>query len=393
MVSDAQIRAIQEALRGLSVPAWLFYGFQKIDPLALRILGFSEDAHISRRWFYLVPDRGEPRKLVHRIEAFQLDHLPGSRRVYLRWSELESELTRLVSGHDRVAMQYSPQCGIPYVSRIDAGTVELLRSTGVEVVSSADLIQVFEAALTEQQAQQHKETARAITEIVNDTFREAAEELQSGQSLVEHEVQQSILSAFSDRGLVWDHAPIVAVNAHSGDPHYYPPIEGSGRISSGDFLLIDLWARPASGIYADITWTAFFGPSVPDPIGQTFDIVRKARDRGVEFLDETLRAGREVQGWQVDDQVRAVIEEAGFGSFFVHRTGHSIGREVHGNGVNFDNTETHDTRRVIPGVLCSVEPGIYLDDFGVRTEINVLAGPHGVEVTTPPQDGVLTFDL
>ena len=393
MSSSSQIQAVQDALYRLSVPGWLFYGFQRIDPLALRILGFPEDAHISRRWFYLVPDRGDPRKLVHRIEAFQLDHLPGSQRVYLKWSELKSELARLLSGHDRVAMQYSPECGIPYVSRIDAGTVELVRSTGVEVIPSADLIQLFEAVLTAQQAEQQRETARALTEIVNDTFQETAEKIQSGRSLLEYEVQQSILSAFEDRGLVWDHAPIVAVNGHSGNPHYYPPVEGSERISNGDFLLIDLWARPAAGVYADITWTAFFGPAVPGPIGQAFDIVREARDRGVEFLDETLASGREVQGWQVDDQVRAVIEKAGFGNFFMHRTGHNIGREVHGNGVNFDNLETHDTRKVIPGVLCSVEPGIYLEDFGVRTEINVLVGETGVEVTTPPQERILTFEL
>ena len=393
MSSSSQIQAVQDALYRLSVPGWLFYGFQLIDPLALRILGFPEDAHISRRWFYLVPDRGEPRKLVHRIEAFQLDHLPGSQRVYLKWSELKSELGRLLSGLDQVAMQYSPECGIPYVSRIDAGTVELVRSTGVEVISSADLIQLFEAVLTAQQAEQQIETAKALTEIVNDTFQGTAEKIQSGRSLREYEVQQSILSSFEDRGLVWDHAPIVAVNGHSGNPHYYPPAEGSGRISRGDFLLIDLWARPAAGVYADITWTAFFGPTVPDPIGQAFDIVRKARDRGVEFLDETLASGREVLGWQVDDQVRAVIERAGFGNFFVHRTGHNIGQEVHGNGVNFDNLETRDTRKVIPGVLCSVEPGIYLEDFGVRAEINVLAGHDGVEVTTPPQDRILTFEL
>ena len=393
MSSGSHIQAMQDALRRQAVPGWLFYGFQQIDPLALRILGFREDAHISRRWFYLVPDRGEPRKLVHRIEAFQLDHLPGSQRVYLKWSELKSELARLLSRHDRVAMQYSPECGIPYVSRIDAGTVELVRSTGVEVIPSADLIQLFESVLTARQAEQHRETARALTEIVNDTFQGTAEKIRSGQSLLEHEVQQSILTALEDRGLVWDHAPIVAVNAHSGNPHYSPPAEGSGRISIGDFLLIDLWARPPAGVYADITWTAFLGPTVPDPIEQAFDIARRARDRGVEFLDETLASGREVEGWQVDDQVRAVIEEAGFGSFFVHRTGHNIGRDVHGSGVNFDNIETHDTRKVIPGVLCSVEPGIYLEDFGVRTEINVLAGHQGVEVTTLPQERIVTFDL
>ena len=393
MISSSKIQSVQDALHRLSVPGWLFYGFQHIDPIALSILGFPEDAHISRRWFYLVPARGEPRKLVHRIEAFQLDHLPGSQRLYLKWSELKSELARLLTGHDRVAMQYSPECGIPYVSRIDAGTVELVRSTGVEVISSGDLIQLFEAVLTAQQAEQQRETARTLTEIVNATFQDTAEKVQSGRTLLEYEVQQSILSAFENRGLVWDHAPIVAVNGHSGNPHYYPPAEGSGRISSGDFLLIDMWARPVAGVYADITWTGFFGPTVPAPIEQAFDIVRRARDRGVEFLDETLALGREVQGWQVDDQVRAVIEEAGFGDFFIHRTGHNIGREVHGNGVNFDNIESHDTRKVIPGVLCSLEPGIYLEDFGVRTEINVLAGKTGVEVTTPPQERVLTFDV
>ncbi len=391
----SHIQAVQEALHLLSVPGWLFYGFQRIDPLALRILGFSEDAHMSRRWFYLVPAQGEPRKLVHRIESSQLDHLPGIQGEYLKWSELESELAHLLKGMGRVAMQYSPECAIPYVSRIDAGTVELVRETGIEVVSSADLIQLFDAVLTPQQSQRQRRTAQTLTEIVNHTFRETARAIRAGHSIFEYNVQRSILRAFDERGLVWDHPPIVAVNRHSGDPHYNPPAEGSGKVSSGDFLLIDLWARQKepSSVYADITWTGFFGSTAPAPVREAFEITRQARDRGVEFLDSCLSTGRPVQGWEVDNQVRAVIERAGFGEFFVHRTGHNIGREVHGNGVNFDNIETHDTRTVIPGVLCSIEPGIYLEDFGVRTEINVLAQDGGIEVTTPPQEHVLTFDV
>ncbi len=395
MSSGSPIRAMQEALHRLSVPAWLFYGFQRIDPLALRILDFPEDAHISRRWFYLVPAQGQPRKLVHRIESSQLDHLPGTKRVYLRWNELGSELARLLKRVDRVAMQYSPGCGIPYVSRIDAGTVELVREQGVEVVSSANLIQLFEAVLTPRQAEQQPRTAHTLTRIVNDTFRQTAEAVQAGDSICEYDVQQKILEAFGYHGLVWDHPPIVAVNRHSGNPHYSPPAKGSGRIRSSDFLLIDLWARPeeTSSVYADITWTGVLGPTVPAPIQEAFEITRRARDQGVEFLGSCLSAGREVQGWEVDDQVRGVIERAGFGEFFIHRTGHNIGREVHGNGVNFDNLESHDTRAVIPGVLCSLEPGIYLEAFGVRSEINVLACDEGIEVTTPPQAHVLTFDV
>ena len=395
MVLNDRIKAVESALQKLSIPGWLFYGLQRVDPLALRILGFPDSVNPSRRWFYLVTAKGAPQKLVHHIESSQLDHLPGTKNTYLRWQELRSELVRMLKRVGKVAMQYSENCRTPYVSKVDAGTIELVRDMGVEVVSSADLVQLFEAVLSPKEVEEQVVTARTLTEIVNQSYGEIAETIQKGFSICEYDVQQSILRSFERHDLVSDHPPMVAVNNHSGDPHYNPPHEGSERIRRGDFLLIDLWARPnkPTSVYADITWNGFFGPKIPAPIQKTFEIIRKARDVGVEFLNSCLLVGRKVQGWEVDDQVRGVIEKAGFGEFFVHRSGHNIGREVHGNGVNFDNIESHDTRTVIPGILCSIEPGIYLENFGVRTEINIFVHERKVVVTTPPQNQVLTFDI
>ncbi len=378
---------IQECLRQRGIEAWLFYGFFDLDPTAYRILRFPDLVHASRRWFYLIPSAGDPKKLVHRIEASQLDHLPGRKRVYLRWTELLEGLESMLQGVREVAMQYSKNNAIPYLSRVDAGTVEWVRSLGVEVVSSGDLVQIFEAVWTAEQAQQHRETAGHLTKIVNQAFDWVRNRLVAGETVTELAVQEWILEEFRKLKLEWDHPPIVGVNEHSGNPHYSPTPESSRPIGWDDFLLIDLWAKPAGprSVFADITWTGFFGEKPTPQISEVFKIVRTARDRGVEFLRSRLKAGRPVEGWEVDDAVRAVIDEAGYGAAFVHRTGHSLDREVHGNGVNFDNLETRDTRSVIPGIACTIEPGIYLDGFGVRSEINVLFGSDSVEVTTPPQ--------
>ena len=272
MVLRARIKAVQGVLQKLSIPGWLFYGFQRIDPLALRILGFPERVNPSRRWFYLVTAKGEPQKLVHHIESSQLDHLPGTKHTYLRWEELRSELVRMLKKVGKVAMQYSENCRTPYVSKVDAGTIELVREMGVEVVSSADLVQLFEAVLTSKEAKIQAVTARTLTEIVNQSYGEIAETIRKGRSINEYDVQQSILHSFERHGLVSDHPPIVAVNNHSGDPHYNPPHEGSKRIRRGDFLLIDLWARPSKpiSVYADITWNGFFGTKIPAPIQKNF---------------------------------------------------------------------------------------------------------------------------
>ncbi|MCY3776341.1 MAG: M24 family metallopeptidase [Candidatus Aminicenantes bacterium] len=382
---------IQESLNRLGVPAWLFYDFRFTDPLANRILGIHESRHPTRRWFYLVPAQGTPIKLVHRIESSMLDHLPGKKLVYLRWQDLESGLGEMLKEFSSVAMQYSPEGAIPYVSKVDAGTIELVRSLGKTVTSSADLVQSFEAVLTPGQLREHHRASRAVSAIVLDAFRFASSAIRRRGSSSEAEVRDYILKRFQDRSLVTDSGPIVAVNRHSGDPHYETASGRVTRIKAGDLLLIDLWAKtdtPGS-VFADITWTAFFGGMPEERMRRVFEVVRRGRDAGVEFLQRRRAAGELPQGWEVDDAVRRTIAGLGYGEAFVHRTGHSLGEEIHGNGVNFDNLETHDTRRLIPGVLCTIEPGVYLDDFGIRSEINVYMGEEGPEVTTPLQDAIV----
>ncbi len=393
--TDELVKQIQSALAIARVPGWLFYGFHSNDPIALSILGFGPAYHATRRWFYLVPAEGEPVKLVHRIESGMLDHLPGRKLVYLRWQELRSQLAQLLGSSKTVAMQYSPENAVPYVSKIDAGTVELVRSCGAEVISSADLVQQFETRWTADQAEQHRATAALLTGIVNQAFREAAKALSEKGVTTEFEIQRFIERRFEEEGLITDSPPIVAVNGNAGNPHYSPSASSHSPLRKGDFLLIDLWAKPLGpdAVYADITWTAFYGKPVPPRVAEVFDVVRRARDRGVVFLKEATAGGRYPQGWEVDDAVREVIGAAGYADKFVHRTGHSLGREVHGNGVNFDNLETHDTRSFLPGIACTIEPGIYLDNFGVRSEINVFFGKDGPEVTTAPQDSLLVFEV
>ena len=389
-----QVARIQETLRALGIPAWLFYDFRKLDPIACSILKLEPDHHATRRWFYLVPAEGEPTKLVHRIESSMLDHLPGPKQVYLRWTELHEYLKAMLDTTPSVAMQYSERNAIPYVSRVDAGTVELVQSCGPEVLSSADLIQHFEAVLDKQQLDLHRKSSEQITSIVMEAYRFAATEISNKGHVFEYPVQQCILGRLDEEGLVTDSPPIVAVNQNSANPHYQPDSEVSKKITRGDFLLIDLWAKSTSesSVYADITWNAFFGQTPSEQMLEVFDVVRRARDRGVDFLNERLSQGQIPRGWEVDDAVREVIQGEGYGEFFIHRTGHNLGTDPHGNGVNFDNTETHDERRVIPGLLCTIEPGIYLEEFGVRSEINVSISEGGAEVTTTAQQTLICLE-
>jgi Xaa-Pro aminopeptidase len=337
----------------------------------------------------LIPAQGEPQKLVHRVEAVMLDHLPGNKEIYLQWEQLQNGLKGLLKGVPRVAMQFSENNAIPYFSHVDAGTVDLIRSLNTEVISSGDLIQRFEAVWSDEQLSGHRATALALTSIVQAAFKEASTAVSTGDETNEWAIQQFILDRFQEAGLETEHSPIVAVNENSADPHYQPTEQKFSRVQPGDFLLIDLWARSREpdSVYADITWNAYLGPEVPDRIKEVFQVVRQARDRGVEFLRECFQADRLPRGWEVDDAVRETIRQAGYADVFVHRTGHNLGRELHGNGVNFDNLETHDTRLVIPGIACTIEPGIYLErEFGIRSEINVFLSEEGPEVTTPPQE-------
>ena len=370
--------------------AWLFYGFHDFDPLAKRLLQFPAEQHATRRWFYLVPTQGQPRKLVHTIESSVLDHLPGKKQIYLRWEELQSGLRAILEDVPEVAMQYSQNNAIPYISRVDAGIVELVRSSGTRVISSADPIQYFDSVWSSTQLRQHRSAARILTSIVQTAFEKAASEIARRGDTTEFALQRFILDRFQEEGLMTDSPPIVAVNENSGYPHYQPGKETHSKIREGDFLLIDLWAkfRQEETVYADITWAGFFGEAIPAEFKRVFDIVRRGRDRGIEFLHQRIASGDSPQGWEVDDKVREVIRQAGYEKFFVHRTGHNLGQEVHGNGVNFDNLETHDTRHLIPGIACTIEPGIYLEKFGIRSEINVYISPRGPEVTTPPQQEI-----
>ena len=336
--------------------------------------------YVTRRWYYFIPASGEPRGLVHRIESGVLNELPGKKAVYSGWQEQETEIRKLLGGSTRVAMQYSPRCAVPYVAMVDAGTIELVRSAGADVVSSAELIQEFEAALSDEQFQTHTEAGVIVDRIREASFRYIGDRLASGVG--EYEVQQWIRAEFARAGLITDSGPIVAANGHAGDPHYEPTPETSSSIRPGDFVLLDMWAkfdRPGA-VYYDITWTGHCGePS--SRIKDVFGIVRDARDAAVHAVAEAVSAGRDIRGFQVDDAAREHIRSNGFGEYFVHRTGHSIGTDVHGTGANMDNLETHDDRRILPGSLFSVEPGIYLPEFGIRSEVDMFVDETSARVT------------
>lgn len=386
-----QLNDIQDALRESQLDGWLFFDHHRRDPLAYRVLGLKPAADPTRRWYYLIPADGEPRKLVHRIEAHILDALPGTKSLYSSWSGLVDGLTRLLGGCRRVAMQYSPKCAIPAVSLVDAGTVDAVRSVGAEVVSSADLIQRFEARWDEAKLASHLEAARLVDRIRADAFRIAGEKTRAGSELYEAELKQYILTSFAEHGLVTDHGPIVAVNENAGDPHYEPPERGSRPVRRGDLLLIDLWAkldRPGSVFY-DITWTGFCGGQAPEIIQRVFYVVKGARDRAIRRVADATAKGEPLCGFEVDDAARGYIKQQGYGDQFVHRTGHSIGEEVHGAGANMDNLETHDERRILPWTCFSIEPGIYLPDFGIRLEVDVFVDDHEARVTGEIQQELL----
>jgi Xaa-Pro aminopeptidase len=384
------IDAIQAALREQGIDGWLFYDILHRDPIAYRVLSLDH-ALAKRRWFYMIPAKGVPRKLVHRIEASTLDSLPGEKMLYAAAEELEKNLKKLIGRAKKVAMQYSPKNSIPSISLVDAGTVELIRAQGCKVVSSADLIQQFEATWTAEQLQSHRTAGRAVDAITQAAFAEAARRVAAGDKFSEYDLQQWIVEQFRAHGVDSDSPPIVAVGAHSGDPHYEPRAQGSSLIRRDDFLLLDIWAKTSAqdSVYYDITWVGYLGAKVPTKNLEIFSIVRDARDAAVHFAEKNIAAGRAIEGWQVDRAAREVIRKAGYAKYFVHRTGHNIGQEVHGAGANMDGLETRDIRRIIPHTCFSVEPGIYLPEFGVRSEVDVYVGEKRAEVTSPAQSEVL----
>ncbi|MCX6596466.1 MAG: M24 family metallopeptidase [Acidobacteria bacterium] len=374
---------MQAELREQGLDGWLFFDHHQRDPLAYRVLRFQPAQQVTRRWYYFVPAEGQPVRIVHRIESHVLDPLPGSLVAYAGWSAQRAALASCLSGSKRIAMQYSADCAVPYVAMVDAGTVELIRSLGVEVASSADLVQIFEATWTAEQFQQHRQAGVLVDAIRRSAFQFAGDRLRQGQTVGEIDVQRFILEAFDREGLFTDHGPIVAVNDHASDPHYEPSPEKSRLIQKGDLLLIDLWAklRQPGAVYYDITWTGYCGAVPPDRMQNVFRVVTGARDAAINRVQSAISGHQPLFGFQVDDAARGHIQAAGLEEYFFHRTGHSIGEDVHGTGANMDNLETHDERRVIPSTCFSIEPGVYLPEFGVRSEINMFIGLDEAVVT------------
>jgi Xaa-Pro dipeptidase len=383
---SSRIDNIQDALRSQQLDGWLFYDFRLSDPIAYRVLDLSQHGATTRRWFCFVPAQGSVRALVSAVEAHRLDSLGADQTAYRSYAEMTAGLRSILGGSRRIAMNYSPRAAIPYVSRVDAGTLELVRSLGVEIVSSADLVQVFEARLTAEQLAGHRRAGAALGRVVDETFAEIARQIRGGSAPSEFETQQFMLHRIEAAGLTTGEPPIVAANAHSADPHFGPTPENSSAIRAGDFVLLDLWAkeRADDAAYADITWTGFVGESVPDEHARIFEIVARARDAAVALVTKSVGQNIPVHGDEADRAAREVIAQAGLDEHFVHRTGHSIGREVHGMGANLDSLETEDHRLLIDGTCFSVEPGIYFPGrFGIRSELDMTIENGVAEVTAP----------
>ncbi|HLI08345.1 MAG TPA: M24 family metallopeptidase [Ktedonobacteraceae bacterium] len=391
-----ELKRIQQALRDEALDGWLFYDFRRSNPIAFQVLGLPAGEMYTRRWFYFVPAQGEPHALVSAVESHVLRSLPGERHVYQTWQQMQETLRGLLRSGMRVAMEYSPMNAIPYIARVDAGTVELVRSTGAEVVSSANVSQYFVAQLSEKQVVSHREAGRRLIAAKDKLFAQLGEDLRADRPLDEYGVQQRFRALIEQEGLEVEEAPIVAVNEHSGNPHFAPSREHPTPIRRGDFVLFDFWAHlPGSdAIFADYTWVAFAGTheEIPERQRELFALVRQARDAAIAFIRERLAAGERVEGREVDDVARGVISKAGYGNYFVHRTGHSIGTAEHGNGANLDNFETQDERVLLPNTCNSIEPGIYLPEFGVRSEVDMLIHERDAEVTgTPVQEEIVAL--
>ncbi|MEW6322873.1 MAG: M24 family metallopeptidase [Acidobacteriota bacterium] len=388
--------AVQGALAAQGLDGWLLYDFQGSNPVARRLAGLAQSGHMTtRRWFYLIPAEGTPVALVHAIEAHNLDHLPGEKMIYAGRVQLDAGIAALLHHcrGRRIAMEYSPGCAIPYVSRVDAGTIELVRGRGVTVVSSGDLIQEFEARVSPAQMDTHRAAAAALYRVKDRAFDATARRLRDSVPTTEHDIQRLMEGWFAEEGLISDSAPMVSAQENAGNPHYMPTAAASRSIGRDEVLLLDLWGRQQApgAVFADITWVGFTGSRVPDEVRVAFAAVREARDAVVQVIEEAARSGREIRGFEADRAARAVLERAGYAPRVLHRTGHSLGETVHGNGAHLDDYETHDERRLLPGTVFTIEPGVYFPHFGVRTEINVLWGSDGPEVTGERQQEVLTL--
>jgi Xaa-Pro dipeptidase len=389
---SADINGIQSDLRAAKLDGWLFYDFRGRDPIAQGILQLPPGMR-TRRWYYFIPAKGTPRKLVHKIETESLAALPGETLFYAGQEELRKNLGKLLGRAKKVAMQYSPKNAIPYVAMVDAGTIELVRSSGVKVLSSADLVQKYEACWSPAQLESHLTAGAVIDRVVREAFQLAAKNVREKKTFTEYDLKLWVLKEFEAAGIVVDQGPDIAVGPHASDPHYGPTPESASPIREGDLLLLDVWGKTkaAGSVYYDITWVGYLGAKVPEKMTKVFGIVREARDKAVKLIQSSVAAGKPLQGWQVDKAARKVIEKGGYGKYFFHRTGHNIGQTVHGNGVNMDGLETHDVRHLIPKTCNSIEPGIYLPEFGIRSEVNVYIGEKEARVTGAIQKEILAL--
>jgi len=395
VVSRFDLAAIQSALRDDQIDAWLLYDFRELNPIAADVAEIhAQGGHLAtRRWFYLIPANGQPRGLVHAIERDSLAHLPGTTERYAGRDALEAGLARLLTGMRRVAMEYSPRCAIPYVSRVDAGTIELVRGTGVEIVSSGDLIQRFSTTWDRAAIESHRQASEKLYRVKDRAFEAVARRLRDGVATTEYDVQQLMAGWFRDDGLVSDADPNVSAGANSGNPHYLPTPSASRRIHRDEVLLLDLWGkldRPGA-VFADITWMGYTGPRIPAEYQRAFDAVAGARDAAIGLIQKAVAEGRTLRGFEVDRAAAAVLREAGYADRILHRTGHSLGESVHGNAVNMDDYETHDDRRLLPGTGFTIEPGVYFDTFGVRSEINMIVLEREAPVTGPVQREIVVL--
>jgi len=386
------IAAIQQMLVTDGLDGWLLYDFHGSNPIASQLAGLTSGGHLTtRRWYYLIPAQGRPRGLVHAIERHNLDALPGKKTIYVGRDSLDEGLTALLQGVTRVAMEYSPGCAIPYLSRVDAGTAEAVRGRGVTIVSSGDLVQRFEATWSPAQLATHQRASEALYRIKDRAFAAAAHAVKNGTPTTEYDIQQLMVGWFAEEGLVSDSAPVVAVRGNAGNPHYLPTANACLSITADEILLLDLWGKLAEpgSVFADITWVGFMGRQVPDRYSRAFGAAARARDAAVALVQEAARNGRDLRGWEADRVARQILVDDGYGDHVLHRTGHSLGEVVHGNGVHLDDYETHDDRRILPGAGFTIEPGVYFEDFGVRTEINVFRSEHDATVTGPSQSSIV----
>ncbi|MGA9121069.1 MAG: M24 family metallopeptidase [Bacteroidota bacterium] len=381
---------IQAALRAHKMDGWLFTDFRNRDFLAYKVLGLNFEKMNTRRWFYYIPAKGVPKKIVSIVEKHKLDDLPGSTMVYLSWEQLHAALKKTLGGKKSIAMQYSPKNNVPYVSLVDGGTVELIKGFGHKLVSSADLVQMFVSVISEEGYRTHKQAGAAMDRIRAEAFEEIRRAVRSGVLKTEYEIQQFIMRRFGEENLTTYDPPMVGTNDHPADPHFDTTAANARPIKQGDTVLIDMWAKlnTPGAIYYDITWVGFVGQDPPPKYQKIFQTVRNARDAAIAFVQDHFAKGKPCYGWEVDDACRAVVKKAGFGKYFVHRTGHSITEDTHGNGVNIDNLETKDDRRLMPGCCFSIEPGIYLEgEMAARSEINMFIRHDGTaEVTGEKQE-------